>query len=159
MPNMQPVLVAVDFSPHSQAALVWALEYGRDLQAPVTVLHVVHDPADNPGYYVSQDESETLRLPEQVAADMMEEFLRVGSEALPELVKPECYETRLVMGIPATRIIEVAESIQAQLIVVGCKGRSALQRVMVGSKALRVVQLSTLPVTIVKRTGFADSAE
>ena len=159
MTEPRPILVAVDFSPHSQAALIWALEYGRLLQAPVTVLHVVHDPAAAPGYYAHLEEGETLRLPEHAAKDMLDDFLRQAAEARPDLVVPESYSTQLVIGLPATRIIEVAEQLQAQGIVVGSQGRSVLKRVLLGSKALRVVQLASMPVTVVKRTGFAPVAE
>ena len=47
----RPVLVAVDFSPTSKAALAWAADAARDQGASLLVLHVVHDPADAPGTY------------------------------------------------------------------------------------------------------------
>ena len=55
MQEPRPILVAVDFSPHSEAALAWGLTYGRLLGVPVIVLHVVHDPARSPGSYVPEE--------------------------------------------------------------------------------------------------------
>ena len=39
---------------------------------------------------------------------------------------------------------------QASMIVIGSHGRTGLSHLLVGSKAERVVQLSTIPVTVVK---------
>ena len=46
-----PVLVPVDFSPHSEAALLHAVGVAGCMEQPLVVLHVVHDPGDMPGYY------------------------------------------------------------------------------------------------------------
>ena len=50
-PSPAPVLVAVDLSPDSEAALIWAYGYAKRIVAPLEILHVVHDPADSPGTY------------------------------------------------------------------------------------------------------------
>jgi nucleotide-binding universal stress UspA family protein len=47
----KPILVPVDFSAHSKAALLKACELAGCTNDPVLVLHVIHDPADMPGYY------------------------------------------------------------------------------------------------------------
>ena len=67
----------------------------------------------------------------------------------PELAGVEL-EQRLVVGIPSTRILGVAEESDAQLIVMGSQGRTGLESFLMGSKAQRVAQLSRPPVTIVK---------
>ena len=46
----RPILVPVDFSPHSEAALVCAAELAGTLGNELIILHVVHDPGDAPGY-------------------------------------------------------------------------------------------------------------
>ncbi len=56
----------------------------------------------------------------------------------------------LVVGVPVRRILEVAERIEARLIVMGSRGRTGLSRLLLGSKAQSVVQLAPMPVTIVK---------
>ena len=89
----------------------------------------------------------------------MENFLTEANLARPDLVEPSTYRSRLVAGLPATRIVEVAEQENAQLIVVGSLGRTALQRIMMGPKAQRVAQLSPVPVTIVKQPGFGEPAQ
>ncbi len=144
-----PILVAVDFSRDSRAALIWACEMAALSKAPVLVLHVVHDPAESPGTY-KQDEKDGLRPMEDVAERMMADFLesiKDGGVSRKGLAR---VRTRLVGGLPVTRILEVAEKEGAALIVMGSQGRTGLDRLLLGSKAEQVVRLSPVPVTIVK---------
>ena len=144
-----PILVAVDFSLHSAAALRWALNEATVHGCEVVVVHVVNDPGAAPGYYKepkgSGHEPIGLGRMDERAAEMLQEFLSpLEDEAGYSL------ESVLVTGIPSTRILEVAEAQGARLIVVGSRGRTGLIPGMLGSKALRVAQLAKLPVTIVK---------
>ena len=70
-----PILVPVDFSPQSAAALVWAARMCDCVEAPLIVLHVAHDPESAPGYYVRSKRKKHLRRIEEAAQEMMEEFL------------------------------------------------------------------------------------
>ena len=47
----RPVVIAIDFSDDSKAALEWGMEEAAFRNAPATILHVIHDPGDAPGYY------------------------------------------------------------------------------------------------------------
>ncbi len=153
----RPILVAMDFSPDAEAALIWACKYAETIKAPILALHVVHDPGDAPGYY-KREESDVLRPLSDVAADMMDEFLaRVGQEN-PELKEIGAVQPILVTGIPETRILEIAKTNNARIIVMGSRGRTGLPHLLMGSKAERVVQLSTVPVTIVKAKANGNNA-
>ena len=150
MPSVQPILVPVDFSPHSEAALLWAARASSCFGAPLIVLHVVHDPEAAPGYYARANSSGYVRNMEEIATQLLDEFMdRVRGEH-PDLDALGDAQTDLVAGLPATRILEVAKKEGAQLIVMGSQGRTGLRHFMLGSKAMRVVQLSMIPVTIVK---------
>ncbi len=148
-PATGPVLVAVDFSKDSEVALVWACRYAGLTGHGVTVLHVVHDPGEAPGYYRVREE-DALRPMEDVAREMLDEFLEQARKDHAEVAAVGAMETKLVRGIPATRILETAESVGAASIVMGSQGRTGLPHLLLGSKAERVVQLSPVPVTIVK---------
>ena len=149
-----PILVALDFTPDSEAALLWACHYATCVGASVIGLHVVHDPGDAPGYYRKADE-DLLRPLEDVADDMMTHFLKRVRDDHPEDGALETLETILVKGIPATRILEIAAAKKARMIVMGSRGRTGLPHLLLGSKAERVVQLSPIPVTIVKANNNA----
>ena len=146
-----PVLVAVDFTPDSEAAVLWACDYAGCVGAGVVVLHVIHDPADEPGYYRKAGE-DLLRPMEDVAVEMMDRFLATLAEKESQagLDPLEGAERVLVKGVPATRILEIAQAKAARLIVMGSRGRTGLPHLLLGSKAERVVQMSPIPVTIVK---------
>jgi len=142
----RPILVPVDFSGHSLAALVWAADLAPRIGAPLVVLHVVHDPEEEPGYYRRPDADGTWTI-ERAAEAMLQEFIQRCEAERGSLSD---FTTRLVVGVPVERILEVAEAIDARLIVMGSHGRTGLSRMLLGSKAQNVVQLAPMPVTIVK---------
>lgn len=145
----RPILVPVDFSAHSEAALRWAADAAAHYDAPIVVLHVVHDPESLPGYYGTGPDPEHLRQREEAAAEFLDAFLE-RMRIHPEVGRIGRLRTRLVAGLPATRILEVARDEDARMIVMGSQGRTGLDHLLLGSKAERVVQLSPIPVTIVK---------
>lgn len=145
----QPILAAIDFSPCSEHALLWAARMAKQLKAPLVVLHVVHDPESAPGYYQrSKKRKKYLRRIEEAAGEMMSEFLNNLSRQHPKLLAN--VEKRLVIGLPVTRILEIADRVDAQLVVAGSHGRTGFDKLMLGSKAQKLVQISPIPVTIVK---------
>jgi len=87
---------------------------------------------------------------EEAAEEMMEEFLLKMRQAYPDLVPIKKAKPLLVVGTPVTRIEEVAEKKQVNMIIIGGHGRTGLAHLLVGSKVQRVVQLSPIPVTVVK---------
>ena len=80
----------------------------------------------------------------------MEEFLLKMRQAHPDIVPIKKAKALLVVGTPVTRIVEVAEKKQVSMIIIGSHGRTGLSHMLVGSKAERVVQLSPIPVMVVK---------
>ena len=145
-----PVLVPVDFSPPSAAALAWAARMCGCISAPLLVLHVAHDPESAPGYYVRSKRKKHLRRIEEAAAEMMEDFLAQVAEDNPKNKLLQGVESMLVHGLPVTRILEVADKVDASMIVMGSQGRTGLPHLLLGSKAERIAQLAQVPVTIVK---------
>jgi nucleotide-binding universal stress UspA family protein len=146
----QPILVPVDFSPHSEAALVFAADLAEMLKAPLVVLHVVHDPGEAPGYYALKGREQQLKNMEDVAAEMLDKFLEDMKNKYPEYKALEAADKSLVVGLPVNRILETAGETRARMIVMGSQGRTGLAHVLLGSKAEQVVRLSPIPVTIVK---------
>lgn len=146
-----PILVPVDFSDHSIPTLALATEIADGLGSPLVVLHVVHDPAEMPGLYKRKGRRKALKRMEDVAAEMMEEFVAKARAALPALDARVNLVTRLVPGLPVTRILEVAAELRPRMVVMGSQGRTGLAQLVLGSKAVQIVELCPFPVTIVKR--------
>ena len=148
------LLVAVDFSPYSEQALCFAGQLAEKLKAQLLVLHVIHDPAEAPGFYAQKGKKKKfLRSMEEAAEEMMEEFLEKMRQACPDLVPINTAKPLLVVGTPVTRIVEVAEKKQVSMIIMGSHGRTGLAYLLAGSKVQGVVQLSSVPVTVVKTPG------
>jgi nucleotide-binding universal stress UspA family protein len=146
-----PILIAIDFSEDSKAALAWGCAEAVKWGTRVVVLHVVHDPLEAPGYYNRSPEDTIIPLRES-AQRMQEKFLATakGETGKPSIVGEADIEAMLVSGLPATRIIEIAQDINASHIVMGSRGQTGLRHLLLGSKAERVVQISPIPVTIIK---------
>ncbi len=149
-PEVRPILVPVDFSSHSEAALLYAVHLAKCLHQPVQVLHVVHDPGTMPGYYSRALKKKQVHRIEDGAADMLAEFLKDVVARHAHLEGLEDIRSMLVKGLPSSRILEVAEQEKAGLIVLGSKGTTGLKHLLIGSVAERVVHLAHIPVTVVK---------
>ncbi len=148
--DTHPILVPVDFSPHSQAALLQACEMAQCMKQPVVVLHVVHDPAEMPGYYTKLTKKKNLVRIEDLAREMLDHFMEEFKAQHPQLKILKKADAMLVVGLPVTRILQVAEKLDASMIVMGSQGRTGLKHMLLGSKAEQVVRLAPVPVTIVK---------
>ena len=148
--SKQPILVPIDFSPSSEAALLQAAELADALQAPVAILHVVHDLTSTPGYKELKGAKKQLRRMEDIAAEISQKYMQGIQKKYPELKSLHNAENLLVIGIPVTRILETAEKLNARMIVMGSQGRTGLSHVLLGSKAEQVVHLANVPVMIIK---------
>ena len=144
------ILVPVDFSPDSLAALKTALVLAKKLACPIIVLHVVHDPSNRPGFYHSRKAGSTvIEGMEAAATEMMEEFL--SENDILNLVEAAgvSLSTALLRGLPVTQILHHAQTAKVDLIIIGSRGRTGLSNLLIGSRAQRAVQLPRIPVMFV----------
>jgi nucleotide-binding universal stress UspA family protein len=146
--KQRSILVPVDFSPHSEAAMVFAAKLADWLDTSLLVLHVVHDPAETPGYY--KRKKKQLQRIEDAAGEMMAEFIEQVAAKNPELKQLAKAKSLLVAGLPVTRILEIVDKHQPQMVVMGSLGRTGLAHITLGSKAEQAMRLCPVPVTIVK---------
>ncbi|MCP4406287.1 MAG: universal stress protein [Gammaproteobacteria bacterium] len=145
------ILVPVDFYPHSGEAIKFAAYMAELMGTPLVVLHVVHDPVDVPGFYVHEEKRERrLQRMEDVAREMLDRFMQKMARENPNNLAISSARTKLIVGLPVARILEVIEEIRPKCVVMGSQGRSELSQLFVGSTAEKVVHLCPVPVTIVK---------
>lgn len=144
------ILALVDFSPISETVVDHAAKLADDLRKPLTVLHVVHDPGEAPGYYRVKGRKKLLRRSEEVAQEMLDQFMTDARVRVPDSQSIGKGETMLVVGIPVTRILEVVDLTRPWMVVLGSAGRTGLSHVLLGSKAEQVARLCPVPVCIVK---------
>ena len=152
-PSFETLLVAVDFTYYSKKAVIFASRLAGKLKARLIVLHVIHDPAEAPGFYAQKGKKKKyLKSMEDVAEEMMSAFMAKLRKAYPYEGPLKKATPKLVVGTPVVRIVEVGEKEKAAMIVIGSHGRTGLSKILLGSKAEQVVRLSSIPVTVVKST-------
>ena len=138
----QVVVVGVDGSPESVAALSWAGRYGAATGAVVWALHIWHYPTAAglpPGV---TPESVT----DEVKANQKKELLEAIGKA--NLDPAAHVEPEIEYGHPAQVLIE--ESKNVDLIVVGHRGRGGFTGMLTGSVSMQVVNHAECPVVVVR---------
>jgi nucleotide-binding universal stress UspA family protein len=136
--GFQRVLVAVDFSDSSKKAL----EVGSSLVAEggrLALVHVVSAPI-HPSFYaggITRMFELDPELPDRIRGKLREFY-----KGDAELVVTE--------GDVAQDILEAARSQKSEMIVMGTKGLSGLDHLLIGSVAERVLREATVPVLTVK---------
>ena len=80
-------------------------------------------------------------------------------DSLAEVIPLDRVERMLVEGVPTQRIGEVADELDARMIVMGSHGHRGLVHVLLGSTAERVARMSSIPVLIVKRPSDTPEGE
>ena len=141
-----PVLVGVDGSPAARDAVAFAFEEAALRQAPLLALHAwttwnVPVPARPPS-----PEAPYAYEPGMLAADeerLLSEALAGCAERYPDVT----VEDRSVRA--ATRETLVAASRNAQLLVVGARGRGGFTGLLLGSVSQAVLHHSLCPVAVV----------
>ena len=144
------VLVPVDFSPSSEAAMEYASGLATCMHAKLVVLHVVHEPFDTPGYYRKKRGSRRLARMEDLARQMLNEVLEKEARRNPDKQPLQNAKPMVVVGLPAAQILQVVKKIKPVLVIMGSKGRTGLSHLLLGSKAEQVVRLCPVRVTVVK---------
>jgi nucleotide-binding universal stress UspA family protein len=137
-----PVIVGVDGSPASRVAVDWAARDAALRGADLKLVHVLVPPAVMafpevpmpPGFMEWQDE-EGRRLLDSAVKTVEE----VGAQIE--------VSTEMVSG-PAVPVLADLSS-SAQMIVVGCRGRGALARVLLGSISTGLAHHAHCPVAII----------
>ncbi len=141
------ILLAVDESKFSQAAIQAVLAHAHSHETEVRVLHVLEPPSlllgREMGGYDPEFEAIWSALRDQAKAlvGKTEDKLRTAGFT----VSPSLEE-----GDPKSKIIDVATEWKADLIVLGSHGRKGLQRFLLGSVAESVARHANCSVEIVR---------
>jgi universal stress protein A len=136
--KIRKILVPVDFSPCSRAALEHALALSRAVGASVHALHV-WKPEEGNGHLV--DTAEAALTAE--AARLRTFLAEVATGFEGEL------QHRVEIGDPERLIVEDARAGHYDLIAIGTHGSRARSRIATGSVAATVVRTAGCPVLTV----------
>ena len=142
------IVVAVDGSPASNAAVVWAARDAAMRNLPLTVVHAVVTPtATWPP--VAYPESLEVRLEDEGKKAIMH-AIKIAEEAVPADRKV-AIGRELVFSTPALALIKMSD--EAELIVMGTAGRGFLARGVLGSVSSTVVRQANCPVAVIHEEG------
>ena len=145
MSEIKVIVVGVDGSKSSRAALSWAYDEATHHDASLTVISTWHPPAlpMTPPYgsippegYVSQPQRDALDLLKKLVAD------------LEERNPPVDVRTVIEEGNPAETLIE--RSKEADLMVVGSRGHGGFAGMLLGSVSQHLVAHAQCPVVVVR---------
>jgi nucleotide-binding universal stress UspA family protein len=138
----QRILVPLDGSSLSEAAIPWASALGRRLNLPISLVRVIPWPPSAP--VVTRPMEEMLRTEHQAATEYLEPLTAgLTSEGVTaDFIYRE--------GDPADRLRELADEQDAFATVMSTHGRGGASRAFLGSVATRLLHVSQRPVLLVR---------
>jgi nucleotide-binding universal stress UspA family protein len=138
----QKILIAVDSSSYSLNAANKGFELAHQLKAAIGLIYVIdrNKESVNADVGITPEQSETVLL--QQAEENISQLIKMYDGA-DEVLRftPE--------GFPKKEIINTAKEWDADLIVMGTKGRTGLTHLLVGSVAEYVIKHAGVPVMVV----------
>jgi nucleotide-binding universal stress UspA family protein len=137
------ILVAVDFSPHSDRAVATAAALATRLQASVDVVHAFDIPYDTEDYLSAIDPELEREIETRARAHLTQAKQRIERDG----VKTAMHFRR---GRPHSVIADLASAIGCQLIVMGTHGRTGLAHALLGSVAERTLRAAPCSVLCVR---------
>jgi len=138
----EKVLLAVDGSKHALHAAKVAGDLARTMNTEK--LRIVVAFAHIPSYLGEPNMQAAIDARMAEADEILQSALRVVGQIPGEI------HTELIEGSPAEAIIDVAETRQSDLIVMGSRGKSTLVGLLVGSTSNKVVDHAPCPVLVVR---------
>jgi nucleotide-binding universal stress UspA family protein len=137
---LKRVLVGFDGSMSAARAFMVALDLAEPANAELLVLAVAQTP--DPAITVGR-----TSLLECAKARSKEHFVSLRKQAE---MRGLCIETKTVLGEAAEELLRTAAEMGADLIVIGHRSKTRVQRWLSGSVSKRVITCASCPVLIVK---------
>ena len=138
---IEKILVAIDGSKNAYKALDYAIRLALDYEAELFLLTVVPD-------FEPKCDEETAY--QRMLVERAESYIGSAKEEVEETYQDIKFETEIVFGDPAEKIITTADKKQVDLIVLGSRGLSGVNRWVLGSISDRVSDYAHCTVLIVK---------
>lgn len=139
--NVTKILLPVDGSPHSDAAADMAISIASDNNASVVLLHVRKPVPTGLG---------------QPNADELLDVLTRGADAVVEIYRDRLsdanidFQELIIGGDVGEVVANVARVEKCDLVVMGSKGKSDLEGLILGSATHKVLHTAEIPVLVVK---------
>lgn len=143
---MKSILVPIDFSKTSEYACKMASKIAQKSESKVCLLHVIELPSG----MADMGTRSSFSIPESML------YLRKIRERILEFKDRYFDEDQNVYHAirfqnPYEGIIDCADKIEASLIIMGSRGLSDFEEILIGSNTEKVVRRSKIPVLVVKK--------
>jgi len=147
MSDYRTFVVPYDFSPHSAAALYTATDLARRLNAGIHLVHAIQTPIYAYGYGGASAPPPVIDM-EKVQESALGSLREVAAKIRDF---PGTVDLHVVEGAGlADTLCQLAEKLDADLIVMGTHGRTGLSHVFLGSVAERTLRRAPCPVLTVQ---------
>lgn len=145
MITLKKILVATDFSPHSDVALKYAAEFSQAFEAEVILASIVEEPtlmAELPpmgeAYFPPNLAEMQQKSAEQACEKKIDEFDLKNARTI------------VTLGAPFVEIVRIAREEEVDMIIIGTHGRGAIAHMLLGSVAEKIVRKAPCPVLTVR---------
>ncbi len=142
----QRILVGVDGSAPSNAAVRWAAREAVTRNLPLTVVHARRMPtAGTTGmaWPAMPIPEEITRWQEEEAQQVLADSVKVAEGEVQGLR----LDTKLIYSAPIPTLVELSK--KAGLVVVGCRGQGAMAQTLLGSVGTALVRHAHCPVAVI----------
>ena len=135
---MAKLLVPIDFSPHAEKALHYAVALAARFGSEITLVHIIEQLV-YPGDWL---------VPMLTTSEFPRETREKLENRLKAMADPFAAGTKRIVRIGRAwqEIVEIAREQAADLIVMGTHGYTGLRHVLLGSVAEKVLRHSPCPV-------------
>lgn len=147
---MSGILVGVDGSDHSRRALGWAMHEAAHHHVPLTVM-TIHPAPVRPATEIYWN------VPDLPDRSFDPEHLRTAVQEMVDTVAKEIGETppevimNVTTGDPAEELVKASHD--ADMLIVGSRGRGAFAQLLMGSVSTKVAHHAACPVVVIRGTG------
>lgn len=156
---MKTILVPIDFSALSHGTAHFGLKLAQRLNARVVLLHVV-EPSPPLSVFagpIGASRSWDDMLRDQMTRTLDQFQVEIGDYQRRQALTGVPLSTRIVVGQPASAILDVAETERASFIIMGTVGAANAWDKLIGSVASAVAQQASRPVWILPSAVELDS--
>lgn len=141
---MTKILVPTDFSETAEKALRYAMQIAARSEGEIYLCHI-YTPTNNP-FIETVDQREIYNVEQE--RNLMGDLHR-----LREKVQPGAPDVKIVAVLGRSplvgSILKFADDNQVDMIVMGTQGASGLQKVLVGTVAVRIMEKTSLPLLLI----------
>lgn len=138
--KVKKILLPVDGSEHSKKATRYAIDFAKQMDAEVVLIHSYTLPVMLEGGYVDNMTDAIFAAANEMIEDYRGMLRKEGIR----------FKDKVLEGPPPEVIVDVAKSEKCDMIIMGSRGRGELKGLLLGSVTHRVLYTAPCPVLVLR---------